>query len=567
VTPPTLAFRTPAPAGGLPVSLDRLIESKLLVQANSGGGKSWAVRYLLEQTHGRVQHIVLDREGEFATLREHYAYLLAGREGDVAADVRSAKLLARKLLELGLSAVIDLSEMSLGQQKEYVARFVDAINHLPRALWKDCLIVIDEAHLFAPEKGKGSSVASEPIALLLSTGRKRGYCVVLATQRIAKLDKDVSAECLNKMIGRTSEEDLRRAGEELGMGKPESKSLRSLDPGTFWTYGPAIVPDPVIVRTGAVRTQPPKRGTARQPAPVAPAKIRAALSELADLPKQAADEERSLEDMRRQLRDAQAALARAEKNGVQRFVEKPVADPRAIERAVAAAVQPYQRRQEHARRQIERSITVLRDEIARLEPVAVSLGEDVVEAVLAGRVPIGDVLKSGAVSAPQPPVTPRAPREPSSVDSLLGKGERIVLTAVAQYPDGADRDQLTVLTGYKKSSRDTYLQRLQAAGLVDVTGGAIRATDAGVDALGADFEPLPTGNALRKYWLDKLTGGERAILEVLLQAYPSAVARDEISERTEYKKSSRDSYIQRLKARKLVESVGRSAVRASATLF
>jgi hypothetical protein len=107
----------------------------------------------------------------------------------------------------------------------------------------------------------------------------------------------------------------------------------------------------------------------------------------------------------------------------------------------------------------------------------------------------------------------------------------------------------------------------ELAGLVDATGGAIRATDAGVDALGADFEPLPTGKALQKYWLEKLSGGERAILEVLLQAYPSAVPRDEISERTEYKRSSRDTYIQRLGARKLVESVGRSAVRASATLF
>jgi hypothetical protein len=33
------------------VDLDRLIESRLLVQANSGGGKSTLIRYLLEQTH------------------------------------------------------------------------------------------------------------------------------------------------------------------------------------------------------------------------------------------------------------------------------------------------------------------------------------------------------------------------------------------------------------------------------------------------------------------------------------------------------------------------------------
>jgi hypothetical protein len=73
--------------------------------------------------------------------------------------------------------------------------------------------------------------------------------------------------------------------------------------------------------------------------------------------------------------------------------------------------------------------------------------------------------------------------------------------------------------------------------------------------------------ALQAYWLDRLSGGERAILEVVLEAYPAAVPRDEISERTEYKRSSRDTYLQRLGSRRLVESVGRSEVRASDVLF
>src|SRR3954468_7609710 len=206
--------------------LDKLIETRLLIQANSGGGKSYAIRWLLEQTYGKIQHIVIDREGEFSTLRAIHPYLLVGRDGDVAADTHTAKLLARKVLELGLSTVVDLSEMSPGQQREYVRVFIDALNHAPRALWKDCLIIIDEAHIFAPESGKGASEATESIALLLSTGRKRGFCPVLATQRLAKLNKDVAAECLNKLIGRTSNEDVKRAGEELAQGKQSSIQLR-----------------------------------------------------------------------------------------------------------------------------------------------------------------------------------------------------------------------------------------------------------------------------------------------------------------------------------------------------
>lgn len=61
--------------------------------------------------------------------------------------------------------------------------------------------------------------------------------------------------------------------------------------------------------------------------------------------------------------------------------------------------------------------------------------------------------------------------------------------------------------------------------------------------------------------------GMQERLEVLIEAYPDAVSRDEISDRTEYKRSSRDTYLQRLGARKLVTTAGRAAVRASDTLF
>src|SRR5258708_35522864 len=88
------------------IDLPTLLDTRLLVQANSGGGKSWLLRRLLEQSHGKVQQIVIDLEGEFATLREKYDYVLAGKEGDTPADPRNAGLLAKRPLELNGSASI-----------------------------------------------------------------------------------------------------------------------------------------------------------------------------------------------------------------------------------------------------------------------------------------------------------------------------------------------------------------------------------------------------------------------------------------------------------------------------
>lgn len=58
-----------------------------------------------------------------------------------------------------------------------------------------------------------------------------------------------------------------------------------------------------------------------------------------------------------------------------------------------------------------------------------------------------------------------------------------------------------------------------------------------------------------------------AVARALIRAYPKAVEREALSEATEYKRSSRDTYLQRLMARRLVTSSGRGEVRASEELF
>ena len=187
--------------GELVVDLPVLIESRMLVQAQSGAGKSWALRRLLEQTHGRVQQIIIDPEGEFGTLREKYDYVLAGKGGDTPAEPRSAKLLARRLYELGVSAIIDLSELHRHEQVRFVKLFLEALLSAPKDQRHTAMVVIDESHIFCPQTGQAES--GQAVIDLCTLGRKRGLCAVLATQRLSKLNKDAAAELRNKLIGAT----------------------------------------------------------------------------------------------------------------------------------------------------------------------------------------------------------------------------------------------------------------------------------------------------------------------------------------------------------------------------
>jgi DNA helicase HerA-like ATPase len=77
---------------GAKLNLWLLIESRLLIQASSGGGKSYMLRVLAEQTLPHMPVIILDWEGEFASLREKFDVVLAGPGGDAPCDVKSAKL-------------------------------------------------------------------------------------------------------------------------------------------------------------------------------------------------------------------------------------------------------------------------------------------------------------------------------------------------------------------------------------------------------------------------------------------------------------------------------------------
>ncbi len=318
-----------------PIDLPTLIDTRLLVQANSGGGKSWLLRRLLEQSHGKVQQIVIDLEGEFATLREKYDYVLAGKEGDTPADPKSAALLARKLLELNVSAIIDLYELHYQDRKHFVRLFLESMINAPKHLWHPCLVVIDEAHKFCPEKEP--SEASSAVIDLATLGRKRGYCAILATQRLSKLHKDAAAECNNKLIGRTGlDVDRKRASEELGFtAKDQSLALRNLEAGAFFAFGPAISPEVIKVTIGNVSTTHPKAGSrifARAPIPPTE-NIRKILGALKDLPQEAEAEAHTIEALQKEIATLKHQLSQ-KNQGTQKEVPS-----KEIEIAVKTALQ------------------------------------------------------------------------------------------------------------------------------------------------------------------------------------------------------------------------------------
>ena len=284
------------------IDLKKLLKTRLILIAGSGAGKTWTLRRLLEQSHGKIQQIVLDLEGDFSSLREKFDYLLVGKDGDIPISIKTAEIMAKKLLELNISAIIDLYELKHHERITFVKRFLDAMINAPKELWHPVMLVIDEIHIFAPQDTKCESTSS--VIDVATRGRKRGICLVGATQRPAMLEKNVSAQCVNKLVGRVTEDvDMKRAGYELHFTtKEEIQQLESLDDGEFFAKGIAITEKIQKVKIGEIQTKHYEAGSGKWNKPPKPtSKIKAVLSKLMDLSKDAEIELKTIQDLKTEI--------------------------------------------------------------------------------------------------------------------------------------------------------------------------------------------------------------------------------------------------------------------------
>jgi len=282
-----------APGSG-PAMLDieELLATRLLVQGNSGSGKSHLLRRLLEQSAVHVQQVIVDPEGEFASLSDRYGHVVVDGERSLS----ELEHIAQRIRQHRVSAVLVLESLDAEMQMRAAAAFLNALFDAERDFWFPVLVVVDEAQLFAPAASGEVSEEARKVSLgamtnLMCRGRKRGLAGIIATQRLAKLAKNVAAEASNFLMGRTFLDiDMARAADLLGLDRRQAETFRELQRGQFVALGPALSRRPLPIRVGPVETRPrvatPKltplpeagedtRDLILAPVPVAPSRPRA----------------------------------------------------------------------------------------------------------------------------------------------------------------------------------------------------------------------------------------------------------------------------------------------------
>lgn len=525
---------------GTTIDLPDLIKSRMLIQANSGGGKSTIARVIMEQAFGKVPFIVLDIEGEYFTLKELYGdiVVIGGQHSDVPISIALASKLPKFILENGLNAVIDVSDLEMHERIRFAKLFLESLMHLPQQYWVPYLVFLEECHKLAGEQDKQES--GPAVKDLMSRGRKRGYCGIPITQRISKLHKDVAAECNNKFIGRTYLDiDMDRSAKELGFSRADDRlKLRNLQPGHFYAFGTSITPHEVHeVKINKPVTTMPQAGN------TAAAKVKMPTSNVLQLLAKLNDDLQKKED------------------------KKPI-----------------------KLQSVNADTTKIESENLRLrEDLNVAYSELEKYKLLAGKASsifgsISDLKQQWDAAVISEPTT-KKPLEikrthtpiaqmarPISNGNPAGGAMRMLKAAAMMHPSPISKFRMAALArlSHSSGSFSTYIATLKKEGLITGEGNQYQITNEGLKKAG-DVAPLPTDpKQLIEMWCEVIgnSNGASRILRVLGENYPEEFTKEGLGGHVEMSATSGSfsTYLSTLKRNGLIQVQG-GRIKASSELF
>lgn len=542
------------------------LSQHIAILGKTGSGKTYAAKGVVEgllESDTRV--CIIDPTGAWHGLRSsatgksagYPVVIFGGTHADLPLGAAHGEAIAEIIGTSSTPAIIDTSQMKVGERTRFFADFADALIRKNRG---PLHLVIDEAHLFAPQ-GKVNDPQSGAMLHaannLVSLGRSRGLRIMLITQRPAKLHKDSLTQVETLVALRLIAPQDRKAVEEWikdnadqDKGREIISSLATLKTGQAWIWAPEIgvlerVAFPKI-RTFDSSKAPEDDASGSGPvlAPIDREAIAARLQTVA-ADALANDPAR----LKARIRELEAHAKKA--NGAALSASD----------VTAAEERGYQRGLNVGRQEIEQLRRSMRSAVMTAVEAAFKQ-EPAIQA-------LAPATRSVATPAPKKAVI----AAPS--DDLSGPEQRIVdAIAWLESTTGKEEQEQTAVAfmanyTYGAGSFNNPKGSLNGKGLVQyVPGNKIKLTNVGRTLARVPDEAL-TPDELHRRVLGRLPGPEQRVLKPLLDAYPEPVDGPELAAAAGYTfgAGSFNNPRGRLRSLGLVEYVGNGQVVASECLF
>lgn len=528
----------------------KVLDQHAAVLGKTGSGKSSAVRVVVEHLldHGK-RVCVIDPKGDWFGLAISadgkgagypvitFGDFKAGYEAHVPLNKESGKHVAELITSGNRPAVIGFRGWFTSDMLHFWIDFAKTLFHSNEG---ELFLIIDEAQNFAPKGSLKSIEGRGGTALhwtnrLLAEGRGLGINIWVCSQRPQKVHNDTLDGCETLVAMRVVHPAARGAIKDWIEGAEDKESGKEvLDSVGGMKRGEAIIWSPEI-EFGPKRVQFPMFQTFDSFAP----------PQLQKKVNQRSWADVDLEEVKSKLA---SVIAEAKQN-----------DPKALRAEInrlQSALHSMEGRVTTEIKEVKIPILPDKEDIARftkeierldgvrnaLECVSLDVKESValLKSWQPARAPFPAHITDRSPLLTGQPTTPRKDPKAGNFSGnheeiVLGKCERSILTALAQSgPSSAER--VAVLTGYSSGSGgfNNSLSKLRTHDLIN-RGQPIQITADGLNELG-DYKPLPTGQALLEYWLNKLGKCESAILETL--ARDGDMTAEQVAEKTGYSSGS-----------------------------
>ncbi len=582
------------------------IKQHVAILGKTGSGKSSTARYIAEHLLDQSKRVcVIDFKGDWCGLKNSAdgkspGYPIIGfgdfkdpKATDVPINGQSGKAVAELITSGNRPAIVGFR----GWTRSDAIRFwIDFASTLFNTNSGELYLVADEFHNFAP-KGKILDPESGKCLhwsnRLMSEGRGIGLICLIASQRPQKVHNDALTCCETLIAMRVIHEADRQAVKDWidGCGTKEQgvevmRDLAQMPRGEAYVWSPEIGYGPQRVKFPLFKTfdsfAPPQLQKSISASGWAEVDLGAVREKLAKVIEEAkANDPREL---RARIRDLEKQVA------AKVATIKPVVEIRTEERAVLkdgqlARIEKLVEKCAETGRLVAEAVDKLRGIIA---PAIGSLAHR--PGMPVQRQPLFDTHPFAKVQKRIDAAQLRLLDKPLiDQERIIGKSNGVTCLADGTVIDsssptgglrrmmvalanrgGISAAQVAVRAGLssKSGSFGTYLGRGRSNGWIIGDRGSLSITADGVRALG-EFEMLPEGKELLRYWLNELgNGGSSRILRFLAERYPEEVTADQVAHATELSASSGSfgTYLGKLRSLELVTG-SRAALKCSDELF
>lgn len=491
----------------LQLPLDVATDTLALLAKRRAGKSNAAVVMAEEMYDAGIPWCAIDPKGDWWGVRSSgdgtgpglSVPIFGGLHADVPLEASAGAYVADLIARERLTCVLDLSEMSKGEQIKFLTPFAEQLLRVNR---EPLHLFLEECDEYIPQRVQADEARLVgAFSKLVRRGGFRGIGSTLITQRSAVVNKDVLTQTETLIVMRTTAPQDRAAVkawlEHQEASMDVLASLASLEPGHAWVVSPRWLGEPQQATFRRRRTydsgSTPKMGESRRtPTKLADVDLDAIKTAMGEAIDHAQANDPAL--LRRRIRELEKAAP-----AVQIVREEvPVQVP----------------------------TPVLSDESAELLRSVIKLCESMLGAIPAET----SIPRHEHVSVPAPEV--RQP-QPTS-DTVSGPQQRILaslaqLRALGLHP--ADRTQLALFAGAspRSSSYTNNLGALRTSGLIDYpSSGRVALTEAGT-AAAPSSDPARDQRTLHQELQRLVSGPQWRILEELIKVYPQSMSRDRLA--------------------------------------